>query len=100
MPGLARHPATALASPRAWIAGRARNDNSDAIGGGKQQGDDMRTSPILFLAAMAALLSACTSPRAPEPPPAATFVQPAPMAIQQCEALAGMTIPATAIGLP
>jgi len=61
----------------------------------------MRTTPTFFLtAAAAALLAACTTPRAPEPPPPVTFVQPPPMAIQQCEALAGTTIPATAIGLP
>ncbi|MFL6694138.1 MAG: hypothetical protein ACJ8GO_14405 [Ramlibacter sp.] len=52
------------------------------------------TFPLWIAAVATTFLAACASQPVPEPPPAATFVQPAPMAIQQCEALAGMTIPA------
>ena len=61
----------------------------------------MQTRWILSLGSVAtALLAACAGRPAPEPPPTVAFVQPPPMAIQQCEALAGTTIPAAAIGLP
>ena len=48
----------------------------------------------------AALLAACATKPIPEPPPPVAFVQLPPMAIQQCESLAGLRIPAASIGLP
>lgn len=54
-----------------------------------------RILTLALPAAAAALLSACTMP--PAAAPAAPF---APMAIQRCEQLAGMAIPAARIGLP
>lgn len=57
----------------------------------------MTRAPRLALCIAALLPAACSTPVTV---PGASTALPAPLAIRQCEALAGTTIPASAIGLP